>query len=142
MRKRTAARELALQALYQWEVLGDEFERRLDEFLNEWARNPEVRAFAKELVLGCRMLLDPIDREIARAARHWSLERMALVDRNILRLGAYELLYRDDIPPHVAINEAVDLAKKYGTLESGAFVNGVLDGLMARRQRTAPSSES
>jgi len=142
MRKRTRAREAALQALYQWEVRGEAFEAELEAFLAEWAPDREAADFARELVLGCRMWREELDRVISAAARHWSLDRMARVDRNILRLAAYELLYREDIPPKVAINEAVDLAKKFSTADSGAFVNGILDrikpGDSDARARDAP----
>jgi len=127
MRRRTRAREVALQALYQWEVRGEAFEADLEAFLAEWAPDREAADFARDLVLGCRMWREELDRVIADAARHWSLERMARVDRNILRLAAYELLHREDIPPKVSINEAVELAKRFSTADSGAFVNGILD---------------
>lgn len=136
MRKRTAARELALQALYQWDMQGDDFEARFDDFLNEWSDDADTANFARELTLGCRMWLDQVDDAIRAAARNWTLERMARVDRQVLRLGAYELLFRDDIPPHVSINEAVDLAKKFGAKESGAFVNGVLDRIKVGHPKT------
>lgn len=130
MRKRTAARRLALQALYQWDLRGDDFLAELPHFLASWARTEEESAFARELVLGCRAHLAEIDARLQALARNWSLGRMAVIDRNILRLAAYELMYRPDIPPKVAIDEAVGLAKRFSTEESGAFVNGILDPLM------------
>ena len=133
MRTRTAARELALQALYQWDLQGDDFEKSLDDFLAEWGADRDTADFARALTLGCRMWIEQVDEAIRAAARNWTLDRMARVDRNILRLGAYEILYRDDIPPHVSINEAVDLAKKFSTRESGAFANGILDRILASR---------
>jgi len=142
MRKRTLARQAALQALYQWDVQGDEFAAQLDRFLQEWAKAPEVADFARELVEGVRSNLPEIDKAISAVARNWSLDRMAAVDRTVLRLGAYELLHRDDIPPNVSINEAVDLAKKFSTKDSGAFVNGVLDHIMTGAPKKAKGAQS
>ena len=79
------------------------------------------------MISGVEAHLEAIDAKISQYATNWQLKRMAVIDRNILRLGTYELLYADDIPPKVTINEAVELAKKYGDLESGKFVNGILD---------------
>jgi transcription antitermination factor NusB len=131
MRKRTAARRIALQALYQWDLRGEEFLPQLGAFLSEWARTPEEAQFAQELVLGCREHRAEIDARLEALAENWSLARMAALDRNILRLAAYELMFRPDIPPKASIDEAVALAKKFSTEDSGAFVNGVLDPLMA-----------
>ncbi|HYL79400.1 MAG TPA: transcription antitermination factor NusB, partial [Candidatus Acidoferrum sp.] len=87
----------------------------------------DIRLFTESLVRGTVESGPELDRQIAANAAHWSLARIAPVERNILRLAAYELLYRDDIPERVAINEAIELAKLYGSQESGAFVNGILD---------------
>ena len=136
MRKRTQARELALQLLYQIDLRGEEILPDLDRGLEEpsWA-DAEVRAFARELIDGYRKRAAEIDRTIEEVARNWQLKRMAAIDRNILRLATYELLHRDDIPPLVTINEAIELAKKYSTRNSGPFVNGILDNI---RLRAAP----
>ena len=85
--------------------------------------------FARELFEGCLERRDELDEKIAGVAENWGIHRMAVVDRNILRLGTYELMALPDIPPKVSINEAIDLAKKYSTADSGAFVNGILDKL-------------
>ena len=132
MRKRTLARELALQSLYQLDLRGDDAAGDLDEFLRETTRDAEVLDFARGLTLGCWERRADIDRELAAVAEHWDLKRMAAVDRNILRLGAHELLHHPEIPYSVAINEAVELAKKYSTAQSGAFVNGILDKIRVR----------
>jgi transcription antitermination factor NusB len=129
MRKRTLARIAAMQALYQRDVtaaaeLGD-----VDALLEDPAGDPAVAGFARELVAGVWEHRAEIDRTIAAVARNWELKRMAAVDRNILRLAAYELLFRPDIPPLVAINEAIEMAKKYSTRNSGPFVNGILDNI-------------
>ncbi len=127
MRKRTRARQLALEALYQVDLLGA---GALSEALGDMAErseDPQVSAFAAALVRGTLDKLPDIDKLIREVAQNWDLSRMATIDRNVLRLGTFELLYREDIPPKVSINEAIELAKAYSTAESGTFVNGILD---------------
>ncbi len=97
-----------------------------DEFLAGRLANPELIEFARSLVAGVRRNRSELDALLIRTADHWSLERMAATDRNVLRLGAYEILYTD-MPGRVAINEAVELAKRFGTAHSAQFVNGILD---------------
>jgi len=132
--KRRRAREYALQILFQLDITG---ERLNDELLNEfWEGNKEeeeVKQFADSIVRGTIDHLDKIDSLIRDATEHWELERMPVIDRNILRAGTYELLYRPDIPPSVAINEAIELAKKYSTEDSYRFINGVLDRIQQSR---------
>jgi len=141
LRTRTAARRIALQALYQWDVRGDEFASELDDFLRDWARNPEEEGFARELVLGARDRVEGIDARLQSLARNWSLDRMAALDRNILRMAAFEMMFRDDIPLKVSIDEAVALAKRFSTEESGSFVNGILDPLMADLEATGSEKD-
>jgi N utilization substance protein B len=128
MGKRRKSRELALQFLYQLDLnSGDDPAPYETEF---WSRHPvdaAARAFADELVRGTKQNQPKIDHLIAQSAEHWDLDRMAADDRNILRLAAYELLFQYDVPPKVVINEAIEIAKKFGTAESGRFINGVLD---------------
>ncbi|MBI5124472.1 MAG: transcription antitermination factor NusB [Candidatus Omnitrophica bacterium] len=128
MRKRTKAREYALQILYAIDITKEEPKESIERF---WEGNEEVpgqvREFAGNLVLGVKDKLKEIDRIISKYATNWQLERMAVIDRNVLRFAAYELLYMDDIPPKVSINEAIDIAKKFGGDDSGKFVNGILD---------------
>lgn len=130
MRKRTLAREFALQILYQMDMTHDNCEISLGNF---WAAHleehieEEVKNFTNQLVNGVFDNLAAIDKIIAGFATNWQLKRMAVVERNILRMGCFELTFRNDIPPKVSINEAVDLAKKYSGREAGKFVNGVLD---------------
>lgn len=135
MRKRTQARELALQLMYQLDLRGDEILDEVNAALSPEAGDPEMLVFARELVHGCREKRAEIDRQIEEVAKNWQLKRMAAIDRNILRLATYELLYREDIPPLVTINEAIDIAKKFSTKNSGPFVNGILDNI---RMRAAP----
>jgi len=127
MRKRTRGRELALQLLYQVDVRGEDLLDDLDDLLLDTGKEEEVRAFAKELVLGTVEHREECDRYIKDVAEHWDIRRMATVDRNILRLAVYEMTSRDDIPEKVSINEAIELGKKYSTGNSGAFVNVILD---------------
>ena len=128
MGKRRKAREVALQFLYQLDLNSDDDPAPHDgEF---WARHPvdgDTRAFADGLVRGTKSNQAKIDQVISQFAEHWDLERMAVVDRNVLRLAVYELLWTADVPPKVAINEAIEIAKKFGTKESSRFINGLLD---------------
>lgn len=130
MRRRTKARELALQLLYQADVMKVSVKELVEDFFSTEPgsqEDPAVKDFAVDLVKNVCDNLSFIDETISKYATNWQLDRMAIVDRNILRMAGFELLFRDDIPPKVAINEAVELAKKYGDLESGKFVNGILD---------------
>ena len=113
--------------LYELDFRPSDLAAVLQEFWRDRVVPPEVRAFADALVRGTAEKLAELDGTIEANAAHWSLARIAPVERNILRLAAYELLFRDDIPERVAINEAIELAKQYGSEESGAFVNGILD---------------
>jgi len=130
MRKRTLARELALQALYQMDITHDSYGVSLN---NLWQVHDEedideqIKNFATEIVKGVMDNSEAIDAKIAQHATNWQLKRMAVVDRNILRMSCYELMLRDDIPPKVSINEAIELAKKYSSPEAKKFVNGILD---------------
>lgn len=129
MRKRTKARELALQLLYQADVSGVKPSELAGDFfaLNAVDQETSVTSFAADLIKDISARIAELDGKISECATNWQIERMATVDRNVLRLATFELLYRPDIPPKVAINEAVELAKKFGDLESGKFVNGILD---------------
>ncbi len=143
MRKRTQAREIALQILYQLDLLkGDVPEGERERFMVEHAEGPDVREYARTLIAGTVAHRPGIDRIIEEVAKNWELSRMAIIDRNILRMAIYELLHRDDIPPKVAINEAVDLAKKYSTKNSSAFVNGILDKVKDRRPPSAADASA
>ena len=128
MRKRTKARESALKILYAIDITGDEPKKCIDTYWKDnEEKDTEVKTFANSLVLGTMNKAKEIDKVISERATNWQLERMAVIDRNILRFAAYELLFAGEIPPKVTINEAIDIAKRYGDSESGKFVNGVLD---------------
>ena len=133
MGTRRRARELALQLLYQFE-LTDASPEEMQAGFEEWRNASEaVRDFADQLLRGTLDRLPEIDEELSHQTTHWRLERLAAVDRNILRLAMYELMFERDTPHAVVIDEAIEIAKRYGTKDSGRFVNGVLDGFVKRR---------
>ena len=136
MRKRTKAREYALQVLYQLDIRRADCQQILHEFWQEHQPSAEVRGFATKLAEGTVKCLGDIDGFITSHADNWDLKRMAVVDRNILRLGVFELLYMDDAPPAVCINEAIELAKRFGDAESAKFINGILDAIYKAHGRT------
>ena len=140
VRRRTRARELALQFLYAYEMRGEEAMPELDAFVEhhtktgEAATNEpptkdriEIADYARQLVRGVHDHLDEVNRWIEHIARNWRLDRMAYLDRNILRIALYELLHQSEVPFKVVINEAIDIAKRFSTAQSGSFVNGILD---------------
>ena len=138
MGKRRKAREVALQFLYQLDQHGAEDPApHGDEF---WARHPvdaDTQSFADALVRGSKQQQGKIDQLLAQYTEHWDLDRMAGVDRNILRMAVYELLWAPDVPPKAVINEAIEIAKKFGTTESSRFINGVLDRILREQRATS-----
>jgi N utilization substance protein B len=137
MGRRRKAREVSLQFLYQLDLRGeDDPGPHAQEF---WARHPvddDTRTFAEALVRGTKQNEGKADQLLRQYAEHWDLDRMAVVDRNILRMAVYELL-AGEVPPKVAINEAIEIAKKFGTQDSSRFINGVLDRI---RKELRPAS--
>ena len=127
MRKRTQAREVVLQILYQRDLNPDPAENLTASFWETNPAPPEVREYTERIIQGTLLHLDEIDTLLSKYAEHWEIHRMAVVDRNILRFATYELLYVEDVPPKVVINEAVNIAKRFSQEESGKFVNGILD---------------
>ncbi|MBI1846179.1 MAG: transcription antitermination factor NusB [Candidatus Rokubacteria bacterium] len=128
MGRRRKGREVALQFLYQLDLHGEaDPEPHAEEFWSRHPVDPETRAFADALVRGTKHSEAKVDALLTQYAEHWDLDRMAAVDRNVLRLAVYELLFRPDVPTKVAINEAIEIAKKFGTQESSRFINGLLD---------------
>lgn len=129
MKKRSLSREHALRMLYQIDIT----QRPVEAVFNlywpyEEHKDPDIMDYANKLVTGVHSSKDILDAKIAQYATNWQLNRMAVIDRNVMRLGLWEMKYTDgEVPPKVAINEAIDLAKKYGDHESGKFVNGILD---------------
>lgn len=134
--ERHRARRIALQLLYQREVTGESVSRILDE--NSYStEDGEPDDYSRALVLGVEERLESIDGVLSDVSEHWTVGRMPLVDRNILRIATFELLHTEDVPPSVAINEAVELAKVYGGDDSSKFVNGVLGKIAERRETGA-----
>lgn len=127
MGARTTAREAALQMLFALDAGGGTPAQVIADFWRETPGDAEGRAYADELVESIARDLEATDELIRAASKNWRLERMTRVDRNVLRLGAWELAHKRDIPRAVILDEAVEIAKRFGTEESGAFVNGVLD---------------
>jgi transcription antitermination factor NusB len=158
---------MALRLLYQTDLLGRELVDEADVLLRDQNTRPaaepdeqvdeqelddivpndrETRAFALRLVQGVRDRWEELDATIRSVAQNWDIGRMAVIDRNVLRLATYELLFCRDIPPKVAINEAIELGKRYSTANSGAFINGILDKIKSGREADgagpAPAAEA
>jgi N utilization substance protein B len=134
MSRRSRAREVALQVLYQDDLNPGHESSRGDAFLRSRLHLPELIEFAQSLVAGVRRNRQELDQILTQTADNWTLERMAATDRNVLRLGAFEILY-SETPDRVAINEAVELAKRFGAKQSPQFVNGILDRLLAGHEK-------
>ncbi len=127
MGKRRKAREAAVQYHFWRDLQRGEAPERIDDFWEFCPVKPNVRGFAQPLIEGMVAHLPEIDERIRRYCENYDLRRISAVDRSVLRLAIYEMLYRDDIPPVVSINEAIELAKMFGGGDSGRFVNGILD---------------
>jgi transcription antitermination factor NusB len=148
-RRRTRAREIAMQVLFQLDVRGEGYpaevgKTTLQLCADEAEDATDVIEFAAKLVDGTRQQVAAIDQRLAGVTRNWDLRRMATVDRNVLRMATYELMFCNDIPPKVVINEAIELGKKFSTANSGGFVNGILDririDLEKERAKTAAAA--
>jgi transcription antitermination factor NusB len=127
MGKRRRARELAIQVLFHMEYNPGDPEEMFQIVCESFDPPKVARPFSRELVLGVCRNRDELDRLISRSSKNWRLGRMSHVDRNILRVGTYEIRFMKEIPPKVSIDEAVEMGKRFGTDESGAFINGILD---------------
>ena len=142
MGKRRDGREAAIQYLYQLDLNARDFSARQEDFwkLQKGEEGEELdastRAYAEQLVAGVTSRLEEVDRLIEKYAANYKLERIAAVDRNIIRLAIYEMFHCEDVPPVVAINEAIEIAKRFGSEESGKFVNGILDRVRAEVRRS------
>jgi N utilization substance protein B len=130
--KRTRARELAMQGLYQLDVQGSELLEHLAQFFQETDSDESVRKLAWDWTKGTWENRPECDELITASTIRWQLKRLSLVDKSILRLAVYQLKFCPDIPPKVVINEAIELAKKFGSDKSGPFVNGVLDAILKK----------
>ncbi len=141
MRIRSKAREIALCILYDIEVSRNQFDpyKLLEEYFTLHPAKKGARPFATQIVEGTLKNIKNIDEIIKKYVRNWQIERMAVIDRNILRMGCFEILYREDIPPKVSINEAVELAKRFGDVDSPRFVNGILDRIYKQESKKGHS---
>lgn len=124
---RRKGRELALQALYQIEITGDPSANAVDLFLHHFEGNAKAKEFARRLVSGVVSQCSAIDHKIEESTEHWKLARLAKVDLVILRMAVYELLFCSDIPTNVSLDEAIEIGRRFGSADSAAFINGVLD---------------
>jgi len=127
MRLRSKAREVALCILYQVEISKKDYKETFQDYLKNNPQKKEVVDFVFFLVEGVIKNLNCLDSLLKKHVKNWEIERMAVIDRNILRIGCFELIFSEDIPPKVSINEAIELAKRFGDIDSPRFVNGVLD---------------
>lgn len=132
MKSRTRGRELALQFLYQVDLRGESAVAERDVFLREEEKDKEARKFAEARIDGVLEFQSELDQTIQAVAQNWDISRMAVIDRNVLRIATFELLHCKDIPPKVAINEAIEIGKRFSTSNSGAFINGILDKIKSR----------
>ncbi len=137
MGRRREAREMALQILFEAEITRDRPAEVVERFWSVRSASAGVREFAETLVLGALDHLEEIDGIIQSSADHWRLERMAVVDRNVLRMAIYELQHRPATPPAVVIDEAIEVARKFGSEESAPFINGILDAVRRRVEMSA-----
>ena len=128
---RRRAREYALQILFQIDLTASELNQKLkDDFWEGSREDDNVKEFTEAIVRGTTENIAPLDDVIRKAAENWQLERMAVIDKSILRIAAYELIHMPDIPSSVTINEAIEISKKYSTEESASFINGILDRIL------------
>jgi transcription antitermination factor NusB len=141
MKKRTRSRELALQFLYMLDLRGPEFLAEAEACLAGEESDLSTRQFALHLVRGTAQHLDEINAVIGEIAQNWDVDRMAVIDRNVLRMATFELVHCPDIPPKVSINEAIELGKRFSTQNSGGFINGVLDRIKDRYATGAKADE-
>ena len=124
---RRKSREFALQVLYQWEITKKDVTKILSEFQASLSESEERDEFLDRLILGVLEHCQEIDRLIEKYSENWRLVRMDIIDRSILRIAVFELLHCEDIPPKATMNEAIELGKRYGSEDSGGFINGILD---------------
>ena len=142
MGRRRKAREYALQVLFQIDLTAVAARTALDQFWTDHEAKPDERSFAESLVSGVLEQRRELDRWIAGSADNWRIERMAVVDRNVLRVAVHELLNEEQTPPPVVIDEAVAVAKRFGSGDSGGFINGVLDSIRLRLEKERSESTS
>jgi N utilization substance protein B len=135
MGMRRQARELAMQALFYMDMRNCLSAEMLEHFCENFDPPKKARPFFRKLVNGVLETGGELDALIERFSKNWDISRMSCVDRNVMRIAVFELLYCDDIPPKVSINEAIDIGKKFGTEESGAFINGIMDSIRGELEK-------
>ncbi len=142
--RRRKSREFALQVLYQLNITHQDAHSALQQFEEHFLQKTGADDFFKRLVIGVLEHRSTLDHLIEQYSRHWQLDRINIIDRNILRMALFELLYCEEIPPKVTINEAIDLGKQYGSEDSGSFINGILDRIQNEiiRKPLQPKSPS
>jgi transcription antitermination factor NusB len=128
--RRRKARELALKMLYQMELNGDDAETALRRYCEIFPYRSDIVDYSRFLLVGITGQQQRLDQYIEKASEHWKLSRFTYVDKNVLRIGTYELLFSPDVPPKVAIDEAIELGKKFGGEDSKDFINGILDRIL------------
>ena len=142
MGNRRQAREIAMQALFYMDMRNDVSIEMLERFCDNFSPSPKTQPFFLKLVNGVMDAKNELDHLIERFSKNWGIQRMSGVDRNVMRIAVFELMYCDDIPPKVSINEAVDVGKKFGTEESGAFINGIMDSIRGELEKDGKLKDS
>jgi N utilization substance protein B len=135
--KRRKSRELVLKVLYQLAITNQDPQQAIARLQKHFSENEEKDDFSERIVLGVLEHCGEIDRLIEQCSENWRLDRMTIIDRAILRMATFELLYCEEIPPKVALNEAIDLGKRFGSEDSGSFINGILDQILKEASRKA-----
>ncbi|HPC46714.1 MAG TPA: transcription antitermination factor NusB [Deltaproteobacteria bacterium] len=138
MKQRTRSREAALQYLYQVDITNSHSEQAMEDFFGHFVEDADLVPYARELIRGVCGNLEGIDELIESASTNWKVSRMSATDRNILRIAVYEMVYRDDVPYRVVINEAIEIAKRFGSSKLPSFANGVLDRVWNGIRRDRP----
>ena len=142
MGKRRKSRELVLKVLYQLEITNQDPQQAIARLQEHFSENEEKDDFSERIVLGVLEHCGEIDQLIEECSENWRLDRMTIIDRAILRMATFELLYCEEIPPKVALNEAIDLGKRFGSEDSGSFINGILDQILNEASRKAIGPKS
>ncbi|PIP12087.1 MAG: transcription antitermination factor NusB [bacterium (Candidatus Stahlbacteria) CG08_land_8_20_14_0_20_40_26] len=135
MKSRREAREVVLKTLYRVEATGNTAEEAYNDVCMNWSRSPFDEVYAQRLLKGITTNVEGIDAILRDIVKNWDIERIAIIDRNILRIAICEVVYFDDIPPKVSMDEAIEIAKIYSTSDSGKFVNGILDKVVKREKQ-------
>jgi N utilization substance protein B len=135
LRKRRKSREFALQVLYQLDITKQDVVKTLAQFQDHFSGNDERDNFMERLVMGVLDHRQEIDQLVEKYSENWRLDRMNMIDRAILRMATFELLYCKEIPPKVTLNEAIELGKRFGSKDSGSFINGILDRIQKEAVR-------